>query len=304
MPQAPIIDIIGGPTASGKSALALERAAEFDGVIINADSMQIYDALPLLSAQPGAVDRAAAPHRLYGFLAPNEVCSATQWRALAFKEIERALEAGKRPVIVGGTGFYIAALLYGLSPIPDVAPEIRADAMAFLHERGSHAIHDILRDQDPVMAARLHPNDSQRLVRAWEVLLATGQSLSVWQNAPRETPPGHWRFHVTLALPERERLRARCDTRFDWMMDHGALAEVRDFAARIDAGAVPESAPITHALGFHPLRAHLRGQLDLEEAVARAKAETRQYAKRQVTWFRHQITPAPYISDLRIETRP
>lgn len=287
--------IIVGPTASGKSSLAMQMAQDKNGVIINADSMQIYDALPILTAQPSNEDKQSIPHRLYGALPPDQPCSAAQWRGLAIGEIETALTANQTPIIVGGTGLYIGALLYGLSPMPDIPPDIRAQAMALQAAHGNPAFHAELQKIDPVMAACLHPNDTQRLIRAYEVITATGKSLNEWQAAPREAPPDNWHFHITLVLPDRETLYNRCNTRFDWMLENGAIEE----AAAFDA---PGAWPVQNALGYRALKAYTQGHMSLEDATDRAKAETRQYAKRQVTWFRHQIKPASSIDIKRFQS--
>lgn len=268
-------------------------AKEKNGVVINSDSLQIYDALPLLTAQPSAEDKAQVPHRLYAFLKPMEKYSAKQWRNDAIREISAAFDAGLYPVIVGGTGLYLKALVEGLSPMPDVAPEIRAEAMALQKELGNPAFHGALANLDPVMAARLNPNDTQRLIRAYEVIKGTGESLAVWQAAPGEGAPADWRFRIIVKSPERAELHRRCDYRFDQMMEQGALEEVRDHVN------LPNEAPATHTLGFHPLQAHLRGELSLDEAVIRSKAETRQYVKRQDTWFHNQVKPHPAILDIQ-----
>jgi len=281
--------IIAGPTASGKSACAMEVAQKRNGVIINADSMQIYDALPLLTAQPGPDDMNRVQHVLYAALPPKENCSAQSWREMALKEIETAFKNGKTPVVTGGTGFYIKALMQGLSPIPDVPVEIRARMAARQKETGNPAFHTELAKLDPGMAARLNPNDTQRLIRAREVLEATGKSLSWWQSLPPATDETGYHFDVRLIMPERADLYSRCDTRFEAIMAQGALDEVSAFCKRLDDGTVPQDAAITHALGFRPLRRYLGGEIKRDEAITLAKAETRQYAKRQVTWFRHQI---------------
>lgn len=288
-PSPPRVRIFAGPTASGKSARALEFARSKNGVVINADSMQVYDALPTLTAQPSHQDFALVPHRLYGILPPSESCSAARWRDMALAEIESALKEKKTPVICGGTGFYLLALVEGLSPIPEVPEEVREDARLAMAEIGNQAFFANLERRDPVMAERLHPNDTQRVVRAWEVLEATGKSLAYWQALPKDGPPPHVHFETVKILPERNELYARIDRRFDQMIQRGALDEVKDLLDRIDLGELPEHAPITNALGFRQLAAYLRGAMSLDEAIALAKTETHQYAKRQVTFLRTQM---------------
>ena len=261
--------------------------------------MQIYNALPILTAQPTAAEQALVPHRLYNALDVTEKCSAQQWRDLAEAEINQAFDSGLHPIITGGTGLYLKALLAGLAEVPDVPGTIRQEAMALQARLGNPGFHAVLKTRDPVMAARLNPNDTQRLIRAYEVLEATGKSLAAWQDAPRQAPPPDWRFSVLIVRPPRAELHRRCDLRFDWMLENGALDEVAGLSARIDRGELAEDAPITHALGFTELRAYLRGELNFEDAVFRGKAQTRQYVKRQDTWFRNQIKPLPSIEEIR-----
>ena len=217
------IHIIAGPTASGKSAKALELAQKLDGVIINCDSMQLYDDLPILSAQPSAQDLNTAPHRLYAALHPNDVCSAGNWRELALPIIHEVLDAGQTPIICGGTGLYIKALIDGLSPMPDIPEEVRERVVARYETLGAEKFYAELEARDPVMAARFHVNHKARVIRAMEVLEATGKSLAEWQKLDREGPPDHWNFEIHKTLPEREELYRRCNERFEWMIDHGAL---------------------------------------------------------------------------------
>lgn len=287
------VHIIAGPTATGKTSAAIELAIEHNGVIINADSMQIYNALPILSAQPSRQEQAAAPHRLYSHFEPNEKCSVDAWQKLALAEIALAHSNGQLPIIVGGTGFYIKALIEGLSTIPSVPAEIRQDAEEILAEIGNQEFHQRLLAKDPVMGERLHPNDSQRIIRAWEVLETTGKSLSYWQKQPNAKPPEHLVFSMEILNPPREILRDRCNRRFDLMLTSGVMEEIEELDERISNGGLSPDAPITHALGFHPLQSYIHGELLLEEAVDQAKTETRQYAKRQVTWFKNQFTE-PY----------
>ncbi len=290
-PPKPAI-VIAGPTASGKSGLALTIAREFDGVVINADSMQVYDALPLLTARPGPADMAQAPHRLYGILPPSEICSAARWRDLAAAEMDAAWAAGKLPVLTGGTGLYLRTAMEGISPVPEIPDAIRAQARARLAEMGNQAFHNLLAKRDPEMAERLDPGNSQRLSRAWEVLEATGRSLAEWQAEPREgAVAARW---LTLVLaPARPRLYAQCDARFRVMMAAGALDEVRAF----EPLRLAPDLPIGKALGRRELARHLAGELDLESAVAAAQQATRNYAKRQATWFRHQIDASIAVSE-------
>lgn len=276
--------IIGGPTASGKSGLAVTVAEEADGVVINADSLQVYAGLPLLTAQPPDEDKAKVPHALYGTLDPStEMCSAGRWRDMALEEIEKAQAAGKLPVIVGGTGLYIKALTEGLSPMPEVAPEYREEAAAMQRRLGNPAFHEELKKRDPETAAKLDPMNTQRNVRAWEVLIGTGRPLAQWQSEPLEPPPAHLRFITAVLAPEREALYDACERRFDMMMKSGALDEAAAFP-------YPES-PLSAALGFKELRAHIAGTMSLDAAIVGGKQATRNYAKRQTTWFRNQVKP-------------
>jgi len=283
------IYVVGGPTASGKSSRALCLADQHDGVIINADSMQIYDGLQTLTAQPPAQDLAQAPHLLYSHLHPNDDCSAGNWREMVEPIIAEVLNSGKTPIIVGGSGLYINALIYGLSPIPDIPDDIRQAANQKQAELGNPAFHALLAKHDPVMAERLEPHNTARLIRAWEVLQFSGQSLSVWQQKPLLGPPDDWHFDVSLIMPERDVLYDRCNRRFVQMLDQGALEEVDAFNKRIEGGEVKSNALLAHSLGYRPLLAYLKGDLSKESAIERGQTETRRYAKRQVTWFRHQV---------------
>lgn len=281
--------VIAGPTASGKSALALAVAEEFGGTVINADSMQVYGLLRVVTARPSPEDEARVPHRLYGVLPPTDLCSAGRWQDMAEAEMRAAWADGRLPVVVGGTGLYIRALTEGLSPIPDVPDDVRQAARELFARLGNEAFHARLAGRDPVMAARLHPGNSQRLVRAWEVLEATGRSLAEWQEQP---PQGAAQadFATIVLAPPREALYASCDGRFLKMIEQGALVEV----AALDALAPDPALPVMKALGVPELRALLQGAMTRDEAVAAAQQATRRYAKRQLTWFRHQIN-TPFV---------
>lgn len=282
------IYIIGGPTASGKSARALELALENDGVVINCDSMQIYEGLPKLTAQPPEEDLSAAPHELYSHLHPNETCSAGNWREIVEPLIHKVLEEGKTPIIVGGSGLYIKALTDGLSPMPDIPQEVRDATVAKQKELGNPAFYEALHKRDPEMAQRFHPFHTARLMRAWEVLEATSMSLSVWQEKERIAPPSSWHFEKELIIPQRPVLHERCNSRFLMMLDNGALEEVEAFNNRVEEGEVHHNVPLLKALGYPQLVAYIKGEMSKDEAVEKAQARTRQYAKQQITWFKNQ----------------
>lgn len=283
------IYVIAGPTAGGKSARAIEVARQENGVIINADSMQIYDALPVLAAQPPEEDKQVAPHLLYGILHPNEHCSAGIWRTMAVAEIENAWANGQAPIIVGGNGMYLKTLMEGLSPMPEVPNDIREATNALHRELGNPGFYEELKKRDPGIAARFHPNHTARLIRAWEVLEATGRSLADWQAESKDAPPDDWDFKIEVIMPKRDVLMARCDTRFEQMLERGALDETEDLKNKIECGDVNPKSLITKALGFKALCAHIDGAISKEEAVEKAKTQTRQYAKRQTTWFKNQL---------------
>lgn len=284
---APVV-VIAGPTASGKSALARDLALAVDGTVINADSMQVYRDLHVVTARPSAEDEAAVPHRLYGVQPAAAACSAAQWRDWALAAIAETRRAKRLPILCGGTGLYLRALIQGLADVPEVPAPIRAEAMDRHARLGGAAFHADLAARDPAMARRLAPGDTQRMIRAWEVVRATGRSLAEWQTQPRIGPPAHLRFAVWVLEPPRPALYAACDGRFRAMVARGALDEV----AALDARGLDPMLPAMKALGVPELRAHLQGRLDLDDAIARAQQTTRNYAKRQVTWFRHQL-PAP-----------
>jgi tRNA dimethylallyltransferase len=283
--------IVAGATASGKSALALALARRLGGTIINADSMQVYRELRVLSARPTVRTMAAVPHRLYGILSASERCSVARWRDLALPAIEAARHAGRVPIVIGGTGFYLKALEEGLAPIPDIPDAVRERARARLDTMGAEQFHAALAARDPIAAARLAPGDSQRILRAWEVVEATGRPLSDWLAQPGGAALTGPRLRILLD-PALESLYRACDARFDHMMRRGALAEVRRLLA---AGFDPDL-PAMKAVGVRELAALIDGRLDRAAAVAAAQQATRRYAKRQGTWFRHQ-----YTANLRLE---
>ena len=295
----PVI-VVAGPTASGKSALALDVAEKFSGTIINADALQVYRELRILTARPSAAEIGRAPHRLYGILKADEPCSAGRWLDMARGEIAGAHADGRLPIVVGGTGLYLRALVQGLSAIPAIAEAVREEATRRHRDIGAEAFHAELAERDPETASRLAPSDRQRLIRAWEVHQATGRALSSWLADDSGSPPSDLRFLSMLVMPPRDALFAACDARFAQMTDIGAVDEVRT----VSALNVPSEAPVMKAVGVKPLRRYLDGELSFAEASRLGARDTRRYAKRQVTWFRHQfeadhVISAQYSESLR-----
>ncbi len=293
---APIL--IAGPTASGKSAVALGLAEHLGGTIVNADAMQVYRELRILTARPDTEDERRAPHRLYGHVPGREAYSAARYAGEARAAIEAAQASGRVPIVVGGTGLYFKALTHGLSPIPPVPEEIRARWRSRASAEGASVLHAILRERDPEMAARLRPSDPQRLVRALEVLEATGVSLARWQETPGEPVIPGAEGRAFVVARERQDVRQRCDARFEAMMAAGAVDEVR---ALLELGLDP-ALPVMRALGVGPLAAAIEGRLTLAEATDKAKAETRQYVKRQVTWLSRNMMSWRWICEQETES--
>jgi tRNA dimethylallyltransferase len=279
-PDRPRLAIIAGPTACGKSALALDIAERLRGTIINADASQVYADLRVLSARPSDADMARVPHRLYGTRDGADAGSAVSWAAAARGAVAETLAEGRLPILVGGSGMYLRILLDGIAAVPPIDAAIR-DVVRALDAAAAHAA--VVRE-DPDAAARLRPSDRQRLQRALEVVRGTGRTLADWQ---RETTGGLAETHdiraVVVDLP-RDMLRRRCDARFDAMLSNGGLDEVRALAAR----QLDPALPVMNAIGVPPLLAHLAGTCSLAEAANAAAAATRRYAKRQQTWFRNQ----------------
>jgi tRNA dimethylallyltransferase len=256
--------------------------------------MQVYRELSILTARPGAVEEARAPHRLYGLLSAADACSAGRWRALAVAEIEAAWAARRLPIVVGGTGLYLKVLRHGLAPIPPVPDDVQARARARLEELGAGDFQQELAGRDAAAAARIDAADTQRLLRAWAVVEATGKTLSAWQALPPPADTVTRAAHLPILLmPSRDLLYPACDARFLDMLERGALAEV---AALMALGLDP-ALPAMKAVGVAELRGHLDGALDLATATANAQRATRRYAKRQLTWFRHQMGEVePYFT--------
>ncbi len=281
---APDAVLIAGPTASGKSALALKLARDYGGAVVNTDAMQVYRELRILSARPDASEENEAPHYLYGFVSAFEPFSVGRWLEAAERALDDIRAKGQTPIFAGGTGLYFAALLNGLSPIPEIHASIRVEARRRLGELGNERFYADLSVRDPVMGARLNPGDSQRLVRAWEVIEATGQSLAELQ-ALKGKPVLAADVARFVLKPNRDWLVARIAKRFHAMMEQGALEEAK---ALHDRNLSPDL-PAARALGVPQLIAHLEGKLSLADAIDQAIIQTRQYAKRQMTWFRHQM---------------
>ncbi len=274
--------LICGPTASGKSALALELARELGGVVINADSMQVYAELRIVTNRPTPADEAAAPHRLYGIRPAREPYSAALWLADVQAALAEAAREGRLPILVGGTGLYFKALTEGLSEIPEIPEAIRAHYRLAAQEQPPEALHAELARRDPKTAARLRPSDPQRIVRALEVLEATGRPLAEWQATKQPPVLPLARAFPLVATVERPELYRRCDMRFDRMIAEGAIEEAR----AIGALGLDPALPAMRAVGLPPLIAYTRGEIAFEEAAARGKTSTRNYAKRQITWIK------------------
>ncbi|MGV0910369.1 tRNA (adenosine(37)-N6)-dimethylallyltransferase MiaA [Martelella sp. FOR1707] len=279
--------LITGPTASGKSAYAIARAEAAGGVVINADSMQVYDTLRVLTARPSVEDMQGIPHYLYGHVAAGGDYSTGAWLRDMDGLLKRLEGEGRVPVIVGGTGLYFKALTEGLAVMPPVPADIRARWRQALDEQGASALHAQLTERDPAMAARLQPSDGQRIVRALEVFTASGRSIADFQA---ENPPplvDTASADKIVVLPERPVLHDRINRRFETMLEAGAVEEVE---ALLALGLEP-AAPVMRAIGVKEIAAMLSGDMNRAEVIEKASAATRQYAKRQMTWFRNQMGP-------------
>lgn len=298
MPAEKPVVLMAGPTASGKSALALRMARLLDGIIVNADALQVYRDLRILSARPSEADEAAVPHRLYGYRDGADPCSAADWAADAMQALEAAWRVGCVPIVVGGTGLYLRTLIEGIAVVPDIPPAIRAEVRDRMDVEGPEALHAELRRLDPEGADRLNPGDRQRIARALEVLVATGRPLRHFQQQAQTAglamrgDAGPW---LRLAiLPERTALYERCLARFHHMIDQGALGEVERLLAR----RLAPDLPVMKAVGVAELGMHLAGDCSLDEAIDAAAQQTRRYAKRQYTWLRNQFSDwTPWVGD-------
>lgn len=301
------IVILGGPTASGKSKLALDLAEACNGVIINGDSLQVYKGFDLLTAKPSQEDQDRVPHRLYGFLENSETCTAARWQKLALEEIRTC--QNHLPIVVGGTGLYLDTLIKGLSKIPAIDPGIRKQARHDYTTLGAKAFHERLSVVDSDLADRVPPTDRQRCIRAWEVYQQTGKPLTQWQKI-RETEAISFLKSIVIVLdPPRDELTVRAEKRFLAMLDQGVLREVESLLGEES----PPSQTLLKAIGYRELKDHLQGAITLEEATNLALIATRQYIKRQSTWFRNQFKatvvmdhcykPSTCQEDLRVLTK-
>ena len=277
--------LIAGPTASGKSALALALARELGGVVVNADSMQVYDVLAVLTARPRDAELAAAPHLLYGHVDPGTAHSTGRYMREVQALVEEGAFEGRPAIFVGGTGLYFRALTQGLSQIPDVPAAIREKWRAAARAEGAAALHRLLAGRDPVAAAAIHATDAQRIVRALEVEEASGKPISYWQSAAGSPVVDAASARLYVVEPDRAALADRISRRFDAMIAEGAVEEARALGR---LGLDP-ALPAMKAIGVRELLAADRGEITSGEAAERAKAATRQYAKRQMTWFRNQL---------------
>src|SRR5215472_3364605 len=281
--------LIAGPTASGKSALAMTLAEKIGGVIVNADSMQVYRDLRVITARPAAAEETRLPHRLYGHVDAAENYSVGAWCRDVAQALKQIAAAGQTPILVGGTGLYFKALTAGLAAVPPIPVDARASMRARLAQQGAPALHAELARRDPVTAARLNPNDRTRTARALEVVEASGRSLTDWQAEGLPPLIDTARAVRLFLAPDRAALYARIDARFAAMLAAGALDEVRQLAAR----KLDPLLPAMKAHGVPWLIRHLAGEITLDAAAHRARLDTRHYAKRQFTWFRHQLGDWP-----------
>jgi len=284
--------LIAGPTASGKSALALELAQSTGGVVINADSMQVYRDLRVITARPSPEEEARVPHRLYGHVDAAVNFSAGHWVIDAAAVLKEARAQNRLAIFTGGSGLYFKALTRGLSAVPPISPDVRERVRARLEQDGVEASHALLMQRDPASAERLKPRDRTRIARALEVIEATGRSLTDWHRdgLPPLLPPGA--FNAVFLSPERDELYARIDARFGAMLKAGAPDEVAALASR----KLDPLLPAMKAHGVPALVRHLKGEISLEEAAVIGRADTRHYAKRQFTWFRHQLPEFEWVT--------
>ena len=285
--------VIGGPTASGKSRLAIDLAQEQDGIIINADASQVYQGISIISAAPTLADKNKAEHRLYEYLDAGINSNVFNWLGSAVAEIWDVWHKGKTPIVVGGSGLYIENLVKGTTPIPEVKPEIRQIVANFVNQNGIQSLYDKLLSEDPAAAAMLHSNDSTRVRRAYEIFLSSGKSIAEWYEQPMLQKLPEAEFLIINILPPKATLDDRCNTRFRKMISDGAIEEVRALVAR----NLSSDLPAMRAKGVPELASYIKNDISEEEAIALSQLHTRQYAKRQLTWFRNKLNADLILSD-------
>lgn len=277
--------VIAGPTASGKSALAVDAAKFLHGAVVNADSMQVYKHMPIISACPDEAERQSVPHYLFEIYEPQVRGNVVDWLNRAAEVIKQLWNEGKTPVVVGGTGLYLDNLINGTTPIPETPADIREQVAEIIKQHGNLHLYNLLKEVDPEAAKRLSINDSTRLRRAYEVWLHTGRALSEWHKIPMIKKLPEAKFTVIKICPPVAELDERCYLRFDKMINQGALKEI-EYLAKLNLNA---DLPAMKALGVPELLAFVKGECSLDEAIAEAKLHTRQYAKRQRTWFNNKL---------------
>lgn len=278
--------LISGPTASGKTSFALDMAGRLGGEIINADSMQVYRSLPILTAQPSASELLSVPHHLLGVHSPDTFYSVAVWLSEVEVVLANLRSRDCLPIFVGGTGLYYKALLEGLAPVPDIPDDVRQSIRSDLRKEGSEFLHRRLQELDPEGAQSLNPQDSHRIARALEVVIATGRPLSLFRNLSERKPLlSNMNLDKHLLMPPRDLLHERINQRVHQMVSDGVVDEVRSFLA-LD---LPPQVPLNKAIGVSSLSSHIAGDLSLDEAIADFQTHTRRYAKRQYTWFNNQF---------------
>ncbi len=276
--------VIGGPTASGKSGLALDVAKKYNGVVINADAMQVYQSIPIITAVPSLDDKKQAPHLLYEIYPPSQRGNVADWLSKATSVVRDVWAEKKLPIVVGGTGFYIESLIKGVSPIPETKSEVKQQVADIICQKGIAGAYDYLQQIDAPGAQMIKPQDTTRIRRALEIKLDTGQSIEEWFRKPLIKILPEADFAMIKLLPALSELEEKCSRRFDMMMEQGALAEVENLLNM----HLDENLPAMKAIGVPELGDYIKGKTDLNQAVALAKLHTRQYAKRQLTWFRNR----------------
>ena len=277
--------VIAGPTASGKSGLAIDLALKYNGVIINADASQVYKDIPIISAAPDENDKAKVEHLLYGILEADEKKSVADWVKLAVEAIKNVWQQGKLPIVTGGTGFYIESLINGMSPIPETKSEIKDKVKKIFDEEGVAGAYEYLQKIDAEAARKVNQNDSIRVRRAIEIFEDSGKSIVAWFEEPMIKPLDEAEFKVVLLLPKLTDIEKKCSKRFDIMIENGALDEVRSLLSK----NIADDMPVMKAIGVPELKDYIDGKKTKEEAIVLAKLRTRQYAKRQLTWFRNRF---------------